>query len=206
MTLIADIQYFPSIILYKKLSKYSNIIFEQYDNSQKMSFRNRSVIAGAQGSLLLSIPLEQGRDQRTPLVQIRIANKYRWQDQHWKTLYSCYNRSPWFEYYQDSLKDLFDTRVESLVDWNLMCFKWTLLQLKWNPGVGLSDSYQPFYEPDAYTDWRGVLLPKTVQELSVGMGRYTQVFEDRTGYIPGLSILDLLFCEGPHASKFLDIR
>ncbi len=203
MRLITDIQYFPSIILYKKLAEFSNVIFELYDNSQKMSFRNRMVIASAQGPQLLSIPLTQGRDQRTPLAEIRIANKYRWQDQHWKSLYSCYNRSPWFEYYRPELELLYREPVDSLVEWNLRCFRFTLRQLKWDIEIGFTEEYQPFYEAASYHDWRNKLVPKAIGERSEGLRAYTQVFAERTGFLPGLSILDLLFCEGPHAGTYL---
>lgn len=203
MHLIVDIQYFPSVIFYKKLTDYSNVIFELYDHSQKMSFRNRMVIASAQGPQLLSVPLEQGRDQRTPLAEIRIANKYRWQDQHWRSLYSCYNRSPWFEYYRPELEHLYREPVEHLLEWNLRCFQFTLKQLKWKVEIGFTASYQPFYETTAYEDWRNRLVPKTVTALADGLEEYTQVFEDRTGFLPGLSILDLLFCEGPRARSYL---
>ena len=98
MNLISDIQYFPSIILFKNLNKITNIVFEQYDRHQKMTFRNRCQLAGADGIIQLSIPLEHGRDQRTIMKEVRIAGRQDWQGQHWKTIVSCYNRSPWFEF------------------------------------------------------------------------------------------------------------
>src|SRR5579872_5915140 len=99
MTLITDFQYFPSIILYNNLYKFSNIVFEQYEYYQKMSFRNRCRIAGAGGIIDLSIPLEKGRDQRSLIRDVRISGARQWQAEHWKTILSCYSRSPWFEFY-----------------------------------------------------------------------------------------------------------
>src|ERR1700742_4560771 len=126
MNLIIDLQYFPSIILFKNLNNISNIVFEQYENYQKMSFRSRCRIAGADGPLDLSIPLVGGRDQKTLMKDVRIADGQPWQAQHWKTILSCYSRSPWFEFYRDSLEGLYQTPIQSLVEWNLSCFKWTL--------------------------------------------------------------------------------
>jgi hypothetical protein len=90
MNLIIDIQYFPSIILYKSLYKFSNIVFDQYETYQKMGFRNRCQIAGAQGVVNLSVPLVQGRDQKTLVRDVRISYRQPWAAQHWKTIVSCY--------------------------------------------------------------------------------------------------------------------
>jgi len=124
MTLITDLQYFPSIILCKISNKTSNIIFEQYEFYQKMSFRNRCQVAGSQGRINLSIPLAKGRDQRTLMKDVRIAGTYHWQDQHWKTILACYSRSPWFEFYRDELEPLYRKPFTFLLDWNLACFEW----------------------------------------------------------------------------------
>src|SRR6266851_5872781 len=119
MNLIIDLQYFPSIILYKISNKCSNIIFEQYEFYQKMSFRNRCQIAGSQGPVNLSIPLAQGRDQKTLMKDVKIAAAYRWQDQHWKSILACYSRSPWFDFYRDELGGLYRKPFVFLLDWNL---------------------------------------------------------------------------------------
>src|ERR1035437_9978726 len=107
MILITEFQYFPSIILYKNLNKFSNIVFEQYEYYQKMSFRNRCRIVGAGGAIDLSIPLEKGRDQRSLIRDVRISGVRPWQAEHWKTILSCYSRSPWFEFYRDGLEELY---------------------------------------------------------------------------------------------------
>src|SRR6201999_1060492 len=118
--------YFPAIIFYKISYDSSNIVFEQCESYQKMSFRNRCQIAGAQGVVDLSIPLAGGRDQKRLMKEVRGSADRGWQDQHWKTIVSCYNRSPWFEYYRDGLEGLYRQRVEFLLDWNLRCFEWSL--------------------------------------------------------------------------------
>jgi len=202
MTLISDLQYFPSIIYYKISNRSSNILFEQYDFYQKMSFRNRCQITGSQGRVDLSIPLEKGRDQKTLMKDVKIAGTYRWQDQHWKTLLACYSRSPWFEFYRDELDQLYRQSYNFLLDWNLACFEWTCRVLSMPVGVSLTDVYRPAYEEKV--DWRGKLLPKNITDTTRWPPViYRQVFEEITGFIPNLSILDLLFCEGQRAKALL---
>ena len=245
MNLITDLQYFPSVILYKNSNKFSNIVFEQYEHYQKMSFRNRCRVAGGEGAIDLSIPLVKGRDQKTLMKDVRIAGKEKWQDRHWKTLTSCYSRSPWFEFYRDGLEELYRKPFEFLLDWNLVCFEWSLGVLSWPVPFSLTDAWRDNYDPENWTDWRGKWLPRHqgiwhdpmvagtdregVREgldpetnlagrsadpqdpghsrdlilQSASPIKYRQVFEERTGFLPNLSILDLLFCEGKRARQFL---
>jgi len=211
MNLLTELQYFPSVNLYKNLNKFSNIVFEQYEHYQKMSFRNRCRIAGAEGAIDLSIPLVAGRDQKTLIKDVRIAGDQPWQDQHWKTLVSCYNRSPWFEFYRDDLERWYRKPFDFLLDWDLACFEWSLKVLGILIPVTLTESFQKTYEEEEnWVDRRGKILPKNRgmlaspdREKDPTIPNYRQVFEERTGFLPGLSILDLLFCEGKRAGAFL---
>ena len=228
MTLIVDLQYFPSIIFYKSLYKSSNVVFEQYETYQKMSFRNRCQITGAEGLINLSVPLVKGRDQKTLIRQVRISDRQPWQAQHWKTIVSCYSRSPWFEFYRDELEALYQRRFDFLLDWNLSCFEWSLRVLGLSIPVSLTERYEREYADENVTDWRGKILPKNREggqnqgldrsgegrpEGNEGPGgeerpedqapKYRQVFEERIGFIPNLSVLDLLFCEGKEAIRYI---
>src|SRR6266567_4392829 len=160
MNLIIDLQYFTQIILYKNSNNFSNIIFEQYEYYQKMSFRNRCQVAGAEGVINLSIPLQKGRDQKTLVKDVRIAERNDWQSQHWKTIVSCYSRSPWFEFYRDELGDLYRRPFHFLVDWNLACFEWSLKILQTPISFSLTTAYHKSYAEENWTDWRGKILPK----------------------------------------------
>jgi len=202
MTLLSDLQYFPSVILFKIIDKSSNIVFEQYEFYQKMSFRNRCTVAGAQGPIQLSIPLKKGRDQKTLMKDMRVSETYQWQDQHWKTLLASYSRSPWFEYYRDDLAALYNKPFHFLLDWNLACFEWTLKALAWSVEISFTETYQQFYEDEEWLDGRGKILPKNIMDWTEPV-QYRQVFEERTGFIPHLSILDMLFCEGKRTSTLL---
>lgn len=195
-TLIIDIQYFSPVIAYNKLSKFSHCVFEQYEWFQKMSFRNRCTLSGANGIIHLSIPLENGRDQKKLIRDVKIDYRENWQDRHWKTITSCYNRSPWFEFYRDELFALFQKRVDFLVDWNMGCFEWVAEKLGLAVSWSLSDAYRATYDEAYFEDWRGLLKPSSINKLFPSPPRYPQVFEERLGFIPNLSILDRLFCAG----------
>ena len=202
MKLIAESHYFPSFIFYIGLNGISYIIFDQYDCFIKMSFRNRTLIAGSNGMVTLSVPIEQGRNQKKPMRDIKISNRDKWQMQHWKSIVSCYNRSPWFEFYSDELVGLYGRPFTFLLDWNLTCFEWSIQKLGLKSEVSLSNGYYKNYPPEEYIDWRGKVLPKNYQDFRAI--RYGQVFEERTGFLPNLSILDVLFCEGKNALNVLD--
>jgi WbqC-like protein family len=207
MTLIVDIQYFPQIIFFKISYKYSHTLIEQCESYQKMSFRNRCRIAGAEGVVDLSVPIAGGRDQKTIMKDVRIAPGRSWQAQHWKTIVSCYSRSPWFDYYRDGLQRLFEEPVEFLMDWDLRCLEWSLRALGMDRPILLTEQYQQFYDPKEAVDWRGHLGPKGLEKWPVPgverVARYRQVFEERIGFMPNLSILDLLFCEGKEAIRYI---
>jgi WbqC-like protein family len=191
-----------------------------------MSFRNRCRIAGAEGVVDLSVPIAGGRDQKTIMKEVRIAAGRSWQAQHWKTILSCYSRSPWFDFYRDGLQKLFEEPVEFLMDWDLRCLEWSHRALGIDRPILLTDKYQKGYDPEEAVDWRGRLGPKDLEKCGVpgggrqegasagelegspvrgpeGVARYRQVFEERIGFMPNLSILDLLFCEGKEAIRYI---
>ena len=201
MILLIENQYLAPVNLYLTLEVSSNIVFEQFEVYQKRSFRNRCIIAGANGPVSLSIPLHEGREQKRFIRDIRIANQYGWQDQHWKTIVSSYNRSPWFEYYKSSLEKFYVKRFEFLFDWNLALFEWTIQKLEMDKVAELTDHFEKEYDNHEWLDFRNKLLPNNYQNFKVP--NYSQVFMDRSGFLPNLSILDLLFCEGKNSQRIL---
>ncbi|HLZ85613.1 MAG TPA: WbqC family protein [Puia sp.] len=203
MNLVTDIQYFPSIIFYKISYNFTHITIEQCETWQKMSFRNRCQITGAEGIIDLSIPLVNGRDQKSFTRDVKIADSLPWQARHWKTIVSCYNRSPWFEFYRDELEALYRRPFTFLVDWNLYCLEWSFGVLGMPRSIGLTGEFRKVYTPAEGVDMRGKLVPKNREEWGSDTPRYRQVFEERIGFLPGLSILDLLFCEGKNAIRYI---
>jgi|SRR5690606_12932005 len=197
-TLLIELQYFPNICFYKTLIKHHILQIEKYEHYQKLSYRNRCYIAGPNGPILLSVPLARGKNQRTVIKDVRISNEERWQALHWKTLVSAYRRSPWFEYFEEELQALYEKPFAFLLDWNLACLEWANQALGYNCQLSFTSAYEKEYDPGTgITDARNLLKPGREQPCETPA--YTQVFQDRTGFMANLSILDLLFCEGKHS-------
>lgn len=204
MKLIIDSQYFANSNLYKILVKCTHIGIVEYDSFRKMSFRNRCLLASANGRLGISVPLENGRHQKQGMKEVRIDGSQDWQSQHWKTISACYNRSPWFEYYKDSLEILYRGQESFLIEWNRRCLEWSMAQLGWQGEICFlikADMEDPILAEE-WTDARG-LANKWPSDSLESIPAYHQVFEERTGFMPQLSILDLLFCTGPQALDYL---
>lgn len=201
--IVIDNQYLAAINLFSILNKSSNIIFEQYETYQKMSFRNRCLIAGANGVISLSISLEKGRSQKKLITDVKISNRTNWQEQHWRTIESCYRGSPWFVYYGPELRQFYYRKFEYLFDWNLELFKWAISKLNFPIPVeiGFTNNFQHLYDDAFFIDLRNKILPKNYHLTPTKP--YQQVFKERTGFIPNLSIIDLLFCEGKRALNYL---
>ncbi|PWU00830.1 MAG: hypothetical protein C5B52_08250 [Bacteroidetes bacterium] len=203
MSLLIELHYFPSIIWYKKLNEFSHIKIDQYERFQKMSFRNRCIISGANGPMILSVPIAGGRNSKLPMNEVEIDYKTRWQDIHWRSIYSAYNRSPWFEFYKDEMLEFYQSRLEKLWDWNLMLFKWTIKKLQLDHlNIEWASRPKSLLGPDEL-DFRNKISPKNIHEYDMEIPRYSQVFEERHGFVPNLSIIDLLFSEGPKAGQIL---
>lgn len=202
MTLIAEFQYFGCINYYKTLFEATNIEFDVCNPYRKMSFRNRALLLGGNGIIELSVPLIHGRNQRIPMKDVLIDNQQKWQVQHWRSIVSAYNRSPWFEYYKHSLEVLYEADLNYLWEWDEACWKWSLENLKWRPDWKVLKQLEDNNNNGAtHQDVTDKWLPKNYQAGDAPV--YPQVFEERHGFRPNLSILDLLFCTGPSARDFL---
>ncbi len=198
--IVAELQYFPPITFFTALYKESYVYIDIYEDYRKMSFRNRCLIAGAQGIISLSIPLREGRNQHLPVNEVLIADSEKWQSRHFKSIESAYNRSPFFEYYRDELAALYLQPSIRLADWNMHCLKWLKEKIDWPAEIRFTKSAIPF-GTEGTDDRRDQVLPKNFRDWNpVG---YRQVFEERTGFFSNLSVLDLLFNTGNKAGELL---
>lgn len=198
MPQLVEIQYFGCIALYVSFIKSKHTVFEQYESFQKMSYRNRCQVLGAGKVLDLTVPLIGGRDQKAFTKDIRIDNGYHWQVQHWRTLESCYNKSPFFFYYRDSLEALLFQSFERLWDLDLATINWVVEKLKFEIRVEFSGSFKRQVEGDTM-DYRNRFKPSNRKRNNFSL--YQQVFDN--GFETNLCILDLLFNLGPASLEYL---
>jgi hypothetical protein len=197
-SLLVDLQYFPTVDYYLTLFKFEHVIFEQYDHHRKMSFRNRCTIAGANGPIKLTVPLIGGRDQRTISKDVKIDNSINWQVQHLRSIISAYNRSPFFDYFSERFLAVFSRKFKFLQDWNLACLSWLRESAGGKWIQSLTENYEAAINNPSVVDFRNRFFPATIQKNNMGNLSYRQVFQEKNGFIPHLSILDLLFCSGPN--------
>ena len=155
------------------------------------------MIAGANGKIKLSVPLVGGRDQRTISKDVKIDNSVNWQVQHLRSIISAYNRSPFFEHFSDDFSRLFRKEYQYLLDWNLVCLDWLKVSTGGKWAFSMSEKYETRLENTSIVDLRNRFFPRTIQNENIGDLTYSQVFGEKNGFIPDLSILDLLFCTGP---------
>ncbi len=200
--IIASCIPFAPISWWAKCLADGEVTIDQGEHFEKMSYRNRYKIAAANNAILLSIPLIKGRNQRTAMKDIAIFNKEKWQIQHWRTLEAAYKRSPYWEYYELSLKSIFDNPYDTLVAFNTATIAWTLKQLKSNLKISYSENY--LSDTGESKDIRALYTKEA--DIPVSFPKYYQVFEDRIGFQPDLSILDLLMNEGPNSVKWMQIN
>jgi hypothetical protein len=177
-----------------------SVTLEAHEHFQKGSFRNRCRIAGPNGLQRLSIPLVQGKNQQTPIRDVRIAYAEPWQRNHWRSMVTAYGSAPFFEHYRDKMATFYNSRPVFLFDFNLALFEWIATSIGMNPAWTLSSGY----ENEVSDDFRGVILPKQRSNPSWFQPMaYSQVFADRFGFVADLSVIDLLFCYGKQSGQVL---
>lgn len=198
MTLVIECQPFPCVDYIKKLIEIKHIKIEQYESFQKMSFRNRYIVSGANGLQSLTIPVEGGREQKTLIKEVRIDNSTDWKTKHWRSLLSAYSKAPFFEFYSSELKEMIFTEEDLLFSFNIKILNWICNVLKIDLVIDFTDRFILHYEDEI--DYRNYFLPKSFQKNSARwVPKYSQIFEDRLGFQPNLSIIDLILCEGPNS-------
>lgn len=205
MILLTENQCFPCVSYIKLLADNKHIKLEAYENFKKTSFRNRYVIAGANGLINLTIPVVGGREQRVVFRDVQIDHSSNWQTRHWRSIASSYRKAPFFDYYSEAVKDLVFNPEKKLFHFNVSILANVCKLLNINAYIDFTELFSAPYEQVPGTlDFRNKFLPANFQkEGNYYSVKYSQVFEDRIGFQPNLSILDLLFCSGPHASTLL---
>lgn len=171
---------------------------ERYEHYVKQTWRNRARIAGPNGVQDLVIPVHARN--HTPMHEVTINYTEAWQRQHWQSIRSAYGNSPFFDFYADHFSPFYEKRNwEKLLDYNTELLALTLRLLKQKQEIVFTNEF--IASPTGAIDLRSLISPK--ENSSFAPKRYLQVFEERHGFIPNLSIIDLLCCTGPDSSEIL---
>ncbi len=203
---ILSLPYLPPVSWCAAAWNSENAHLEACENYQKGSLRNRCYIAGPNGIQRLSIPLAKGKHQQTPIREVRIAYDEPWQRQHWRTIKTAYGNAPFFEHYADEIAPFYEKRYEFLFDYNLDFLVFILQKkLDWEGYFVMTHEWWPTRKWEPATDLRDA-IPGEPGEWPAWFdpARYSQVFEERTGFLPNLSVLDLLFCCGKQSGTVLE--
>ena len=204
-TALLQTTYFGPIQWYQKLYRYDRVIIEQYDSYQKQTYRNRCVIATANGVQALTVPVEHA-DDKILTKDLRISDHNQWRRVHWNALQSAYSESPFFDYYADDLRLFFERKYEFLIDFNEAIRQKVCELIDIHPNVSYSTEYTSDttpqtstlrHQPSDIADFRTVINAKhPLPDADFTPRNYWQVFQHKHGFLPNLSILDLLFNMG----------
>lgn len=225
-TALLSTTYFGPIQWYQKLNRYDHCVIEQFDNFQKQTYRNRCRIATANGSQVLTVPVER-TEGKCLMRDVRISDHGAWRHLHWNALQSAYGESPFFEFYADDLHPFFERRWTFLLDFNMDITNKLCELLDIHPRLSLTTNYIPstageeeksfgkeektpgedeksLEEMEPFIDFREAIHPKhPLPDADFAPRPYYQQHAPRHGFQPNLSILDLLFNEGNEAIFFL---
>jgi len=193
--------YLPPVSYFSALNSVNyEFTLEKEEHFPKQTNRNRTRIYSPNGPLDLFLPVIKGSKYHTKMKDVKISYDFKWQRLHWLSLESCYRNSPYFEYYEDELVPFYQKKYEFLFDYNLELLQWVFKQLKKAPQLQFTTEY--IKEIPAEQDYRSKLHFKS-PDLLFPVKQYSQVFEDRAGFLPNMSIVDLLFNQGPQAKNYL---
>jgi hypothetical protein len=191
--------YFSPISQYIAIVNSGEVLFETEDNYQKQTYRNRCYIYGPNGKQLLNIPIRHATTSfKKKTKDTLVDNTVSWQSQHLKSMQIAYRNSPFFEFYEDDLFPILSKEYKYLLDVNIDTYLFITDALQIHQGYKKTVEYQP----EAKNDYR--LLANAKQEHNCNFKSYIQTFDDKFGLLKNLSILDLLFMEGPNTISFLE--
>lgn len=199
--MIINPTYFAPIIQYIALVNAKEVSFEICDNYQKQTYRNRCYIYGANGKLLLTVPIVHSKSKkRQKTKDVKIDHSFAWQKLHIKSIQTAYRSSPYFEFYEDEIIPVILKNHKFLIDLNLesnqIIFDVLQSEISYNKTINYQEQYIDI------KDYRNLVNAKV--KLNYEFQKYQQVFTEKYNFIPNLSILDLLFSEGPNTLNYLE--
>jgi len=206
MTYLLSTAYFAPISYYSiLLSDDSSVIIEKRENYSRQSYRNRCTIYSANDLQHLVVPVVKPGKSKISITEVEISYDTPWQKLHFKAIESAYRRSPFYEYYIDDLMIYFNQRHRYLYQFNMQILHTVCDLIKITLRIKENSHYIKSVD-DNIIDLRNSIHPKITQQTTNNPPRYTQVFANKWGFKPNLSILDLLFNTGPEAKKILALQ
>ena len=197
---VLPVFYLPPIEYFVLLNTYKpGILIEREENFPKQTYRNRANIFSPDGLLVLTVPVMRGSKNHTKVKDVKISYDFNWQRLHWLSLQACYRRSAYFEYYEDEFSVFYQKKYPFLLDYNEQLLQFILKSIKLKVNFNYTDSYEAEYP--FLSDFRNTISPK--KESNFDQKTYFQVFEERKGFQKNLSIVDLVFNQGPNAVNYL---
>lgn len=202
--LLLSTAYFAPVHFYARFIHHPEIYIEQFEHFNKQTYRNRAIISGGNGLVTLVVPVVKGRGPKVLIKDVQLSYDMNWQRNQWQTIVSAYNSSPYFEYYKDELQPFFEKQYKFLLDFNGQIHTTICDFLEINNTIKLTSDFEEV--PEGALNLRDAISPKnkTLPDPAFIAAEYTQVFTEKFGFLPNLSILDLLFNEGPNTYTILE--
>lgn len=200
MILLTEIHYNPSIAYFQLALRSEGILIEQHEHYIKQSYRNRCRILSAHGAQDLIIPVKKG-NRKTRITNLEIDYGQNWVNVHWRSIRSAYGSAPFFTYYSDYLQQIYEGKPRYLFELNLQLLRFYLKCLNITKPISFTQSYILEYAKPV-ADYRQKIHPKFNSAI-LDVKAYNQVFGKQ--FVPDLSIIDVLFLQGPETVFYLQV-
>lgn len=198
MILLTELHYHPSISFFQQAFKADEVLIEAHENYIKQSYRNRCHVLTSQGPLALTVPVKEGNRKKI-ITELEIDYDQKWVNMHWRTIRSAYGNAPYFEYYADYFEAIYNCKPRFLFELNREFLQLYIKFLKFSKPLRFTNRYEEKPGPEVL-DFRSQIHPKKRTD-SLTTKPYGQVFGKQ--FVPDLSILDLLFNQGPESGRYL---
>jgi hypothetical protein len=188
--------YFPPTVCFSLASATEKVVVEKWENYHKQTYRNRCIILGANGPILLIVPVVRGSFHKTAISELLVDDTLKWRTAHIRGIISAYAMAPYFEYYFDIIEDAINKKCRFLIDYNFYITEQICNCIGLSVPFVFSSEFTPLNSKK--NDFRYSISPKIKDPVSGYSEKpFTQVFSDKFGFIPGLSIIDTLLNNGP---------